>query len=288
MSCRWLAIVTFVAALFRAQAGSTVLAEFPFQFREGLLWVEVSTPLSAKPLNFLLDSGAEVSVLNLTTARRLGLALNEPVSVRSVQSSLTGFWTEGLAANANGVALPADYLALDLSKLSHACEQPVDGLIGADFIKGRIVQIDFEAQKIRLLKADDFLSATDPPSLELPLEVRRCGICATASINGGKPQRFRVDTGCATALQWVTTSVPLKQCTRKVAIGLAKLNIPQTQTTVGLGGQTFRNVPTGLHREAIFEGEAGLLGNGLLSRFKTVTLDAASNCLILSGLRSSE
>ncbi|MBU6411288.1 MAG: retropepsin-like domain-containing protein [Verrucomicrobia bacterium] len=278
----------FVAALFQSQAASTILAEFPFQFREGLLWVEVSTPQSAKPLNFLLDSGAEVSVINLTTAKQLGLSLAEPVSVRSVQSSMTGFWAEGLAVNANGVALPTDFLALDLSKLSHACEQPVDGLIGADFIKGRIVQIDFEAQKIRLLKADDLLSTTDSPSLELPMEVRRCGMCSTASINGGKPQRFRVDTGCATALQWMTTSVPLKQCTRKVAIGLAKLNIPQAQTTVSLGGQTFRNVPTGLHREAIFEGEAGLLGNGLLSRFKTVTLDTVSNRLILGGLRSSE
>ena len=287
MSCRLLAVVIFVAALFRLQAAPTVLAEFPFQFREGLLWVEVSTPQSAKPLNFLLDSGAEVSVINLTTARRLGLSLAEPVSVRSVQSSMTGFRTEGLGANANGVALPTDFLALDLSKLSHACEQPVDGLIGADFIKGRIVQIDFVAQKIRLLKAEDVLSTADSSSLELPLEVRRCGMCATASINDGQPQRFRVDTGCATALQWVTTSVPLERCPSKVAIGLAKLNIPQTQTTVGLGGQTFHNVPTGLHREAIFEGEAGLLGNGLLSRFKTVTFDGASGRLILDGLRSS-
>jgi hypothetical protein len=82
--------------------------------------------------------------------------------------------------------------------------------------------------------------------------------------------------------------VALERCPTKVAIGLAKLNIPQTQTTVSLGGQTFRNVPTGLHREAMFEGEAGLLGNGLLSRFKTVTLDAVSNRLILGELRSSE
>ena len=214
---------------------------------------------------------------SIATAKRLGLSFDEPVRVRSVESTMTGFWTQGLSATANGMALPDDFLTLDLSKLSHACKQPVDGLIGADFIKGRIVQIDFEAQKIRLLKAENLLSATDSPSLVLPLEVRRSGMCASASINGGTPQRFRVDTGCATALQWVTTSVPLKQCARKVAIGLAKLNIPQTQTTVSLGGQTFSNVPTGLHRKAIFKGEAGLLGNGLLSRFKTVTLDAVSN-----------
>ena len=119
------------------------------------------------------------------------------------------------------------------------------------------------------------------------MEVRGSGICATARINGGNPQCLRVDTGCATALQWVTTSVPLKRCPIKVDIGLAKLNISQTQTTLSLGDQIFHNVPTGLHRKAFFKGEAGLLGNGLLSRFKTVTLNAVSNRLILSGLRSS-
>jgi hypothetical protein len=46
-------------------------------------------------------------------------------------------------------------------------------------------------------------------------------------------------------------------------------------------------VPTGLHRDAIFDGEVGLPGNGLLSRFKTVTLDATSARLILSDLRST-
>ena len=66
-----------------------------------------------------------------------------------------------------------------------------------------------------------------------------------------------------------------------MAIGLAEISIPQTETTVRLGQHEFEKVPTGLHEEAIFPGEAGLLGNGLLSRFSTVTIDAKAGRLRL-------
>lgn len=277
MRSRLFAAVIFVAALARLQAAPSALAEFPFQFREGLLWVEVTTPQSAKPLNLLLDTGAEVSAVNLSTARRLGLRLADRVRVRGVNASLTGYWPQNLAATAGEVGLPTEYLALDLSRLSRACERPVDGLIGADFFRDRIVQIDFAAQKVRLLNPDDIRAPAD----SLPLDVRSCGMRVRAGVNGGEPQWLRVDTGCATALHWVTRSVQPEKCDSKVAIGLTKLNIPQQRTTVNLGGHTFWEVPTGLHRTPIFPGEAGLLGNGLLSQFSTVTIDAKAGRLIL-------
>ena len=79
----------------------------------------------------------------------------------------------------------------------------------------------------------------------------------------------------------MTSTVRPEKCSGKVAIALTKLNIPQSRTTVDLGGRTFRDVPTGIHRTAIFPGEAGLLGNGLLARFSIVTIDAKAGRLIL-------
>jgi len=282
---RWLlcVIIAVQAAVARGEVTSSP-TEFPFEYREGLIWVQVQVTETPEPLWFLLDSGAEVSVLNLATARRLGLALGERVKVSSVQTTMTGYWPQKLSATASGVRLPSDFLALDLSKLSAACTQSVDGLIGADFFKARIVQIDFGARKIRLLNADSVPAKSESS----PLEIRRCGLCVMASVDGSKPQRLRVDTGCATALQWVTTRVQPERCPSKVAIGLAELTIPQTQTTVVLAGHTFRDVPTGLHREAIFAGEKGLLGNGILSRFDTVTIDSRARRLSFGRLRDPQ
>ncbi|PYJ84970.1 MAG: hypothetical protein DME22_10835 [Verrucomicrobia bacterium] len=274
--CRLLALMVFAAAFLQLQAAPVTLAEFPFQFREGLLWVEVTLPQSEKPLNFLLDTGAGVSVINLSTAKRLGIKLGREVTVHGVETMLTGYWQRRMSAKVGNVKLPSEYLAFDLEKLSRSCERPVDGLVGADFFRGRVVQIDFNAQKIRMLKAEKAWKS----DAALLLQSRPCGMRVPITVNGHDRQWVRLDTGCATALQWVTSLVP-DQCTHQMAIGLAEISIPQTKTTVGIGEHKFESVPTGLHETAIFPGEAGLLGNGLLSLFSRVTIDAKAGRVIL-------
>ncbi len=67
----------------------------------------------------------------------------------------------------------------------------------------------------------------------------------------------------------------------KPAVGLTELSVPQTVTSIHLGGWRIDDVPTGLHHDAIFPGESGLLGNGLLATFGVVTIDAKSGHLFL-------
>lgn len=274
---RLCALLTLMAALLRGQAAGLPAVEFPFEFREGLLWVEVTVPQEERPLHFLLDSGAGASVMHLDTAKRLQPKLGRKVAVQGVGAALTGYWLECPSARAGEVPLPTQFLALDLSRFGQACERPVDGLIGADFFHHRVVQIDFVASRIRLLPTTQGPGAGQT----LPMEVRSCGLRVPVRVNGQARQWVRLDTGCASALQWVTASLRPEHCTRRVAIGLAEVSIPQTVTTVGLGELEFQQVPTGLHREAIFPGEAGLLGNGLLARFRTVTIDARNGRLHL-------
>jgi len=282
--CCFCAVLFFAAALAGVQAASVSLAEFPFEFREGLLWIEVKVPQSEKPLNFLMDTGAGVSVINLNTAKRIGLNLGREVMVHGVQTMLTGYWQERMSARVGDLDLPRAYLAVDLEKLSSSCERPVDGLVGADFFRGRVVQIDFDAQKIRLLKPEKKVKSDET----LPLQLRPCGIRVPISVNGHKRQWVRLDTGCATALQWVTSDVRPEHCARRMAIGLVEISIPQTETTVGLGEHEFKKVPTGLHQAAIFPGEVGLLGNGLLSRFSTLTIDAKAGRVTLGKRRGAD
>src|SRR5712691_4375337 len=121
-----MASVIVLASCSRLSAEPALLSEFPFEFREGLVWVRVVVPQSAEPLNFLLDSGAGASVINLRTAKQLGVKLGQRVDVRGVGSSTEGFWSQRLTATASGVALPKEYLAVDLAELSQACDCGVD------------------------------------------------------------------------------------------------------------------------------------------------------------------
>jgi len=277
-----MALVFLLAACWSLPAEPAPLCEIPFEFRAGLLWVRVTVPQSAKPLNFLFDSGAGASVINLRTAKRLGVKLGQRVDVRGVASSTDGYWPQRLEAMASDVVLPKEYLAVDLAELSRACDCGVDGLIGADFFRGRVVQIDFVAAKIRLLPSSD---AADGASV-LDLKTSRGALLTAVGINDGKAQWMRVDTGCTSPLQWVVSGTKWPDAKAGVSIGLTELNIPTATTSVRLGAVTFDSIPTGLHRRPIFSGEAGLLGNGLLARFEHVTFDCKNGKLVLQGRRS--
>ena len=267
------------AIISGARAASLSPADaIPFEYSEGLLWVQLEIPQSTRPLNFLFDTGAEVSVINADTAKALGLAAGRKIRVQGVAAATTGRWPVQLAAKAGGVALPEQYLSLDLSRLAHSCERPLDGLLGADFIKGKVMEIDFQSHLIRFLE-EACPAKTD---IALPLKVSGECFCAPVRVNNGQEQWLRIDTGCATALQWVAADAAIGATSKKTAIGLAGLAVPQTQTTVSLGNKEFEQVPTGIHRRAIFAGESGLLGNGLLNRFKTVTIDAKTLRLVLT------
>jgi hypothetical protein len=249
-----------------------------FEYSEGLLWVQIEVPQSARPLNFLFDTGAEISVINAGTASALGLSGGAKIDVQGVQSTTTGYWPLKLKAKAGTVKLPAKYLSLDLSQLAQSCSRPLDGLLGADFIKGKVVEIDFQSH---LLRFKDKISPAKS-DIDLPMKVTGRCFCLPLCVNDQPQQWVRLDTGCATALQWVTSDASVHTKSEKPAIGLAGLSIPQTQTKISLGGKQFDKIPTGVHTRAIFAGEAGLLGNDFLSRFKTVTIDTKSARLILS------
>lgn len=271
----------FCAAVLQTMGGPT--AEIPFEYRDGLIWLKVRAEGAPEPLNFLLDSGASVSVIDLGTAQRLGLKLAGRVSVRGVQTETAGHWPQRLKASVSEVPLPRDFLALDLQKLSKACAHRVDGLVGADFFRDRVVQVDFAACVVRLLatapaKADESLS----------LEIQKDVLRVPVAVNGGKPQWMRLDTGCASALQWVSTARPTATAAtrRRMSVGLAEVSVAMASTTVALGKLRFESVPTGVHSKQIFTGESGLLGNGLLSRF-IVTVDAPNKRLLLSKLPDS-
>ena len=249
----------------------------PFQFRDGMIWLKVAVAGKSEPLNFLLDSGAGASVLDLAAAKRLGLKLGASQNVQGIHSRSVAFRVEGFAAHAASIAIPSSLLAVDLSEPSASCHRRIDGLLGADFFRDRIVQIDFAAQTIRLLLRDEVNAAGCEI---LPLTTRNDALCARVSVDGNAPEWLRLDTGCNTALEWVVTGDKAKKL-GLTTLGLNAGSVPEFHTDVQLGAQRIAAVKTGIHTGQMFAGESGLIGNGLLSQFQ-VTVDAAKSRVLLS------
>jgi hypothetical protein len=250
--------------------------EVPFRLVNGFLLVSGTVEGRSEPLTLLVDSGASTSVLDLKTARRLRIALGQREAVRGVDSEAAAFRVHGVGLALNGHGVDFASLALDLSTALTLCGERVDGLIGAGFFAERVVQIDYPARKIRLLE-----SANDsrPEAIRLPVRRENGVFCAPVGLNGSRDRWLRVDTGCNDSLHWVVAQGKEKR-RRGATIGFVDDEQNITRATVRLGRREVRNVETSLHGRAMFPGEAGLLGNGLLGRY-VVTLDGPGGALWL-------
>ena len=266
----------FLAWLFLATTQCRAAKDVPFTFRGGMIWLKVDLANRAAPLNFVLDSGAGKSVLNLGTARQLGMKLGAGETVQGVQGRCTAYRVAEFAGRVGATAVPRDVLALDLSSVSAGSGSRIDGLLGADFFRSRVVQIDFGAQKLRILGRADAAACAGQA---LPLLRRNDAFCLRVGVNGNAPQLMRLDTGYSGSLEWVTAGAKAKQAagTSVAATGASREPI---RTEVLLGTEQVHAVKTGLHSQPIFAGEAGLVGNGILSQFR-VTVDAAGSRLFL-------
>jgi hypothetical protein len=157
------------------------------------------------------------------------------------------------------------------------CSRPVDGLIGVDFFKGRVVQVDYARRRLRL-------AGSEVPSANgerLPIKVQNGILCVPVGVNDSQPRWTRFDTGCNDALHWVVPRPQERGRRGGVSIGFVTNPNDTTLMTVSLGAQSVEKVKTSLHGRPLFEGEAGLLGNGLLSHF-LVTVDWPNQQVILS------
>lgn len=236
-------------------------------------------------MSFILDSGAQMSVIDEPVAERLGAKQGRRATVMGVGSLTCGRFAEVSGLSAGSIKLSPHYLVTDLSKLGIACTNGlVDGILGADFFRGRIVEIDFENEQVRLLPESSIRDATEI----LPLQIRREGMLIPAKVNGSSPQWVRLDTGCASALHWVCGDLRPEGGHQRVAIALNASVISVTQTDLVLGATRFEQIRTDLHERELFRSEKGLLGNGVLSQFRTVTIDAKEKRVVFGALRDQK
>ena len=262
-----------VLALFLAvSAHSETANEIRFQYRDGLIWLKAKVPGKTASLNFLLDSGAGVSVIDLEQVHALGKRIRDPESVQGVSGRALAYHVDDFQANCEGVALPKSLLAINLRAISQRCHRPIDGVLGMDFFRGRIVQIDFAAQRVRLLERNSQGLADGEI---LPFKICNDAFCVPVRVAENPAQWARLDTGCDACLDWVVS----KGRDRRHRMSTPGVpGAPGVMTTVQIGKQRFV-VAAALHEEPMFSGEAGLLGNGLLSKFR-LTIDEPGNRVI--------
>jgi Sigma-70, region 4/Aspartyl protease len=176
---RLLLFAAAVELLLPISARSELPREIPFRYQDGLIWLKVELAGKKERLNFLLDSGASVSAVDLHTAHTCGVNLGDRRLVEGVSGQSFAYRVNDFQARAEGIALPKSVLAIDLGTVSERCQQHIDGILGADFFRDRIVQINFKAGKICVLENCEVNTANCDT---LPIRMRNGAFCVPVRI----------------------------------------------------------------------------------------------------------
>ena len=185
----------------------------------------------------VLDTGANVTVLNRAAARRLGVA--DDASVRSVQGA--GGAARVTAARVDRLSLGGTVLANKPVLLADLPAPPFDGLMGLDVLTGFELELDVPAGRATLYKVRRCVSAA--PSWEgavaLPVQMQAGSGHLFVPVQVDR-ETFRgvLDTGSS----FTTLSLQSAEDLRVDRRGLAGLPAARSQT-LNAGGLVVRARP---------------------------------------------
>ena len=137
-----LAFLINVTAQARFTSGQTALG-IPFELSGDLIVLQVRVNRS-RPLHFIFDTGAGISVLDPQSARALRLRAKGKLKLDATGGSVQSRLIEAVSLSVPGVEVFNQSLAtIDLDGVAPLFGFKIDGIIGHDFINNFVVEIDY-------------------------------------------------------------------------------------------------------------------------------------------------
>lgn len=157
-----------------------------------------------RPLDFILDTGAGATFLDLHTAERFGMKLGSSFLGRGAGAgTIAGAQLDGANVRLAGSSLVQHVpSALDLSRLPPREGHRMDGILGYDFIKRFVVAIDYVKQELRLYDAGSFTYEGPGTSIPVTFSGNHPHVDAEVRLADGATIKGRmvVDVGAAGSL----------------------------------------------------------------------------------------
>ncbi len=213
--------------------------------RHAIVTVEVND----QPASFILDTGAERTMVTVAAVQRLGLALDQwtGTTVMGIgglvrhQNALPRSLTFGGVALRHPTVLQDDTLAVGPLPISIIDGQRIDGLLGRDFLSAFDLSLDMPARRLTLYDVHDcrgaFLPWTTPYRVIKALPADRKALVIPTQLNG-QWLRTLIDSGAGTS---ILTAVGIS----RLALSPELLAGDPVAMAHGVGD---RPVPVRLHR----------------------------------------
>ena len=179
--------------------------EIPFDLVNRHVMMNVSVN-GSPPLGFVLDTGDRFAIIDLARAKEMGLGLGGEIAVMGAGAhSTTGAFTSGATFTVAGLDgfSQSVILAVPLSPLAPRFGRNVDGVVGADFIKQFILELDYQRRVITLHHKDRYVYMGPGESVPMHLNAESHPVIeAEVTPMGGEPiaAKLVLDIGASGAL----------------------------------------------------------------------------------------
>jgi hypothetical protein len=158
-----------------AQSATTAPVTIPFELvtRHIVLQVRIN---DSRPLSFVFDTGDKVGVVDTDVAKELGLKLDGQLRVGGAGAdTLPGSFVKEATwslPGLEGFSQPIS-IAIPLGRMAARAGHDFDGIIGSEFIKQYVVEVDYQNRVLKLHDRDKF--AYSGAGESIPIQLNQMG-----------------------------------------------------------------------------------------------------------------
>jgi len=170
----WFLILMLAAAPFcvaQPQSAANAPATIPFEMVSRHIMIKVRIN-DSRPLSFVFDTGDKVGVVDTEVAKALGLKMEGQLRVGGAGAdTLPGSFVKEASWSLPGVegfSQPVS-IAIPLSRMAARFGHDFDGIIGSDFIRQFVVEVDYQNRVLKLHDKEGFTYAGAGESIPIQL-----------------------------------------------------------------------------------------------------------------------
>lgn len=282
------------AAGVRFVSGQSTL-KIPFELSDNFILLQARVN-DSRPLWFIFDTGANSSVINAGLVKELKLETRGKVGGNASGGKIEAELLSGLSLSVPGVTVSNQTIAsLPIDIFSPALGKPIGGIIGYDFIKQFVVEVDYAAKVINLYSPATFNRSVSGEILPIKFINRKPFVSAKIKLDGRDAVEgmFMIDTGSdgvmsvnapfAKTHQFLKFLPAVRQSSSGGAGGISETIMARVET-IQLGRLTINNPLIEFSQATqgtdTLSSYAGLLGGEVFRRF-TLVVDYPRQRIIL-------
>ncbi len=154
-----LAVIVILSALpmlARAQDDSPIpIAEIPFEKIGSHLFIQLQVNDEEEPCNFIFDTGAAITAFDKKYAEELNLKPDYETTAMGAAGAEVYQVCENQQLRFDQMKINSVTAILsDFSSMSNSMSRKISGVVGSDFIRRYLVELNYTEQKIRLIERE--------------------------------------------------------------------------------------------------------------------------------------